>query len=100
YFEAGIRVFDIEDPARPRGIAYYKPPAGQGSIPGSNHANRPSEKSTTDWASSNNRWLRRGAGTQLWFTSPDHGVQVVRFTNALASIGKSMVGRDPIRDLR
>ena len=99
YFEAGVRVFDIQDPAQPKEIAYYKPPAVQGSIPGSNHANRPSEKRTTDWASSNIRWLRRGADTELWFTSQDNGFQIVRFTNALATIGKSMVGHDPIRDL-
>jgi hypothetical protein len=43
--------------------------------------------------------LRRGDETQLWFTSQDNGFQIVRFTNALASIGKSMAGRDPVRDL-
>lgn len=99
YFEAGVRVFDIQDLYRPREIAYYKPPAVQGSIPGSNHANRPSEKRTTDWASSNIRWLRRGNATELWFTSQDNGFHIVRFTNQLAAIGKSMAGRDPIRDL-
>lgn len=99
YFEAGVRVFDIQNPARPREIAYYKPPAVQGAIPGSNHFNRTSEKRTTDWASSNIRWLRRGSLTELWFTSHDNGFQIVRFTNALASIGKSMAGRDPVRDL-
>jgi hypothetical protein len=99
YFEAGLRVFDIQDPSRPREIAYYKPPAMQGSIPGSNHATRTSDKRTTDWASSNIRWLRRGNETELWFTSQDNGFQIVRFTNAQASIGKSMAGRDPVRDL-
>jgi hypothetical protein len=100
YFEAGVRVFDIQDPSRPREIAYYKPPAAAGSIPGSNHANRPGEKRTTDWASSNIRWLRRGNTTELWFTSQDNGFQIVRFTNSLAAIGQAMAGNDPIRDFR
>jgi hypothetical protein len=99
YFEAGLRVFDIQDPARPREIAYYKPPAVQGQIPGSNHFSRQAEKRTTDWVSSNIRWLRRGNQTELWFTSQDNGFHVVRFTNQLASIGRSMAGRDPLRDL-
>ena len=99
YFEAGIRVFDIENPNRPKEIAYYKPPAVSGSIPGSNHATRSGEKRTTDWTSSNIRWLRRGQTTELWFTSQDNGFQIVRFTNSLAAIGKSMVGRDAVRDL-
>jgi len=99
YFEAGVRVFDIQEPSRPREIAYYKPPAVGGSIPGSNHASRPGEKRTTDWASSNIRWLRRGSATELWFTSQDNGFQIVRFTNSLASIGKTMAGSDPVRDL-
>jgi len=43
--------------------------------------------------------LRRGETTELWFTSQDNGFQIVRFTNALAAIGKSMVGRDAVRDL-
>ena len=72
---------------------------GQGTIPGSNHAIRTTDKRTADWASSNIRWLRRGNDTYLWFTSQDNGFQIVRFTNALASIGQSMAGRDPVRDL-
>jgi hypothetical protein len=100
YFEAGVRVFDIQDPYRPKEIAYYKPPAVQGPIPGSNHATRPPDKRTVDWASSNLRWLRRGNDTYLWFTSQDNGFQIVRFTNKLASIGSTMVGSDPMRDQR
>jgi hypothetical protein len=100
YFEAGVRVFDIQNPYRPKEIAYYKPPARQGAIPGSYHAVRSTDKRTTDWASSNLRWLRSGNDTYLWFTSMDNGFQIVRFTNTLASIGQSMAGRDPLRDPR
>lgn len=37
YFNSGIRVFDIRNPARPKEIAYYNP-ASASAVPGSNHA--------------------------------------------------------------
>src|SRR5262249_6785184 len=99
YFEAGVPVFDIQDPYRPKEIAYYKPPPVSRSIPRPHHPPRSGEKRATHRTSSNIRWLRRGETTELWFTSQDNGFQIVRFTNALAAIGKSMVGRDAVRDL-
>jgi hypothetical protein len=89
YFEAGIRVFDVRDPYRPREIAYYKSPARNAMLPGSSnssirrHANR-----TADWASSNVHWHRAGDELHLWFTSHENGFQIVRFTNRLASLAQ------------
>jgi hypothetical protein len=38
-FEAGIRVYDIRHPRRPKEIAYFNPPAVTSVSPGSQHAN-------------------------------------------------------------
>ncbi len=92
YFESGLRVFDIRDPLRPKEIAYYKPPTdgnmrarlGSSDL----YSRRPGRY--TDWTSSNVRWDRRGGELHLWFTSHDNGFQIVRFTNRLASLGKSI----------
>lgn len=36
YFNSGVRVFDIRNPAKPTEIAYFNPPAAT-AVPGSNH---------------------------------------------------------------
>jgi hypothetical protein len=90
YFEAGLRVFDIRDPYRPKEIAYYKPPASATTLPGSSalYSRRPSRY--TDWTSSNVRWHRQGNDLYLWFTSHNNGFQIVRFTNRLTSLAKTV----------
>jgi hypothetical protein len=90
YFEAGLRVFDIRDPYRPREIAYYKPPASSTTLPGSSalYSRRPSRY--TDWTSSNVRWHQQGSDLYLWFTSHNNGFQIVRFTNRLTSLAKTV----------
>ena len=90
YFEAGVRVFDIRDPYRPKEIAYYKPPARSATAPRARRT-RPSGATATgpaDWASSNVRWHRHRHELHLWFTSHDNGFQIVRFTNQLTSLVK------------
>lgn len=82
YFEAGLRVFDIRNPAKPREIAYYNPPAQlakQGELPGSNHIGA----KTADWAGSTPWFAENG---DIWFTTQDNGFQVVRFTKPLRKL--------------
>jgi hypothetical protein len=89
YFEAGVRVFDIRDPYRPREIAYYKPPARAATPSGSSNSSiRRHGNRTADWASSNIHWHRYGDELHLWFTSHENGFQVVKFTNKLTTLAK------------
>jgi hypothetical protein len=92
YFEAGLRVFDIRDPYRPKEVAYYKPPAGNrgAALPGSSalYSRRPTRN--TDWTSSNVRWHREGDDLHLWFTSHNNGFQIVKFTNRLSSLANTV----------
>jgi len=89
YFEAGVRVFDIRDPYRPKEIAYYKPPARSATPSGSSNSSISRHgKRTADWASSNLHWHRYGDELHLWFTSHENGFQIAKFTNGLATMAK------------
>jgi len=89
YFEAGLRVFDIRDPYRPKEIAYYKPATRSATLSGSSSPSLRRGNRNTDWTSSNIRWRRHGDELQLWFTSHENGFQIVKFTNRLASLTKN-----------
>jgi len=103
YFASGLRVFDIRDPYHPKEIAYYKPPArGMAFLPGSQLFSRTPDPEhgtpggghrTTDWASSNVRFVKHKGDLQIWFTSQDNGFQIVRFTNGVLK-GKLKVPKD------
>ena len=78
YFNAGIRVFDIRDPQRPKEIAYFNPAGTRTPSPGSNH-NR-----VGGWVSGGPDWCsaqvqldaKRGL---LWTTCQDNGAVVLKF---------------------
>ena len=85
HFQAGLRVFDIGDPANPKEIAYYKPPARRTDYHAGSNINLPlfgpRFDHTADWASANSRFIWQNGRLHIWFTSQDNGFQVVRFTN-------------------
>ena len=76
-FEAGIRIFDIRDPLRPREIAYFNPGGNGGAAaPGSARSG-----GTSSYTSSAVRFVpERG---EVWFTDQDKGFFVTRFTNGV-----------------
>jgi hypothetical protein len=80
YFNSGIRVFDIRDPAKPKEIAYYNPAGTTTPSPGSNHV------STGQWRAGGPDWcnaqvhLDADRGT-LWTTCQDNGLLMLKFTN-------------------
>ena len=75
YFESGIRVFDIRDPAAPTEIAYYNPPAiSDRALPASSHGG-----GTADRCSAQVRLLP-SAG-QLWTHCQDNEFMTLEFAN-------------------
>jgi hypothetical protein len=82
YFNAGIRVFDIRDPVRPREIAYFNPPGTLTPSPGSNHV------TFAQWRAGGPDWcnaqvhLDADRGT-LWTTCQDNGFLSLKFTNGV-----------------
>jgi hypothetical protein len=81
YFNSGIRVFDIRDPARPREIAYYNPAGTTTPSPGSNHIG---PLVANNWVAGGPDWCsaqvhldaREGV---LWTTCQDNGLLVLKF---------------------
>ncbi|HEX6792908.1 MAG TPA: hypothetical protein VF304_03575, partial [Casimicrobiaceae bacterium] len=80
YFNSGIRVFDIRDPANPKEIAYFNPPGTTTASPGSNHASIGQWRAGgPDWCSAQVH-LNAANGT-LWTTCQDNGVLTLKFTH-------------------
>ncbi|MGQ0700115.1 MAG: LVIVD repeat-containing protein [Panacagrimonas sp.] len=108
FMQSGVRVFDILNPARPREIAYFNPPAQAGKasmLQGSEHAtglgltptvsdivvgglegagNYVINLATRSDANLSTDWCSsppRFVGDQLWVTCQDNGFMVLEFTN-------------------
>jgi hypothetical protein len=83
YFQAGLRLFDIADPAHPREIAYYNPPMKPGYKPGSNYSLTGfGPPNGADWTPAHPQF--RLERREIWFTSHMNGFQVVRLTPNIA----------------
>jgi LVIVD repeat len=96
YRNAGLRVFDIRDPYRPKEIAYYKPPAVRTAfLPGSNSW-EPGVDRTVDRIAGFPRFVKvpanekHGRELHIWFTSDDNGFQVVRFSDTFKARHKDL----------
>jgi hypothetical protein len=82
YFNSGIRVFDIRNPAQPKEIAYFNPPGTASAPPGTNHTIAGNYKAGgPDWCSAQVH-LNASNGT-LWTTCQDHGLLALKFTNGV-----------------
>jgi len=90
YRDAGLRVFDIRDPYRPKEIAYYKPGAARTAhLPGSGGW-APGADRTVDRIAGLPRFVRHGRELHIWFVSDDNGFQVLRFTNTFKAHHKDL----------
>ena len=78
YFESGIRVFDIRDPGKAKGIAYFVPPSVTSPSPGSQN-NRTSANGRPDHCSAQSRFDAKSS--TLLTTCQDNGFLALRFTH-------------------
>jgi hypothetical protein len=69
WYASGLRVFDISDPVRPREVAYYNPPVGEGA------------SRTHDWTTTYPRYVPSTG--QIWFGSKVNGFNVVELNPSL-----------------
>ena len=88
YWGAGLRVFDVRDPYKPKEIAYYKPAAqGTKNLPGSALWNDYTGKArTTDRISANVRFRSINGVDYLWFVGQDNGFMIAKFTKPLSQL--------------
>lgn len=82
WYSAGLRVFDVRDPARPREIAYYQPPPKQETLfdpivppPGAGF-----DAQNPRWDAATSVVRYRPESGHIWFVSIANGFQVVELT--------------------
>jgi len=82
YFNSGIRVFDIRDPAHPKEIAYFNPAGAKEPMPGSSHVSFGQWKAGgPDWCTSRLDFDKeRGLLTTM---CQDNGLLVMKFKNGV-----------------
>ena len=82
YFNSGIRVFDIRDPAHPKEIAYFNPPGVMEALPGSPNAIFPGWKpGRPDWCTSRLDFDK--ANGMLTTMCQDNGLLTMKFENGV-----------------
>ena len=81
-----MRVYDVRDPARPREVAYYNPPAHPGELqPATAGSTGTGVGATSDLTSSDIAFFP--SRNEIGFTSQANGLQVVRLTNGVRMRG-------------
>src|SRR5207302_2108829 len=86
---AGLRVFDVSDPANPKEIAYWKSAAVRTRVLPAAGSWAAGVDRTVDKIAHWPRWVVVGRGSngnatdvQLWTVSDGHGFQVLRFSSS------------------
>lgn len=87
---AGLRVFDIRDPFRPKEIAYYKPGAVRTAFRPSSGSWVPGADRTVDKVAAWAHWSKVGNQWELWFVSDGNGFQIVRFSDWFMTQNRSL----------
>lgn len=91
YFEAGLRVFDIRNPAKPVEVAYYKPPAMRSAVrPGSLLR---SWAPVRDYTADQVLVPKFLPNRDIAFVSSDNGLQIVRFSSQFKNARRELFVR-------
>jgi hypothetical protein len=91
YFNSGIRVFDIRDPARPKEIAYYNPASAKAAVPGSSHSGQ-WKAGSPDWCAS--RLDFDFANKRITTMCQDNGLVVLQFAANTWPFSQSTASRN------
>jgi hypothetical protein len=83
YYSGGLRVFDVRDPAHPKEVAYYQPPATPGTkFPALSPATPDRGSEVSDLTTSVVRY--RPETGEVWVVSVNAGFQVLQLTGVTA----------------
>jgi hypothetical protein len=105
YYTGGLRVFDVQDPTRPKEVAYYHPPPKEDTVlkPISPFFG---DLQTPTWDSVTSDVRYRPETGEIWFVSIANGFQVVEGTGAAGALApcpvrpRASVARDSLRASR
>jgi hypothetical protein len=93
YFNSGVRVFDIREPAHPKEIAYYNPAGQTTPVPGSNHVMfRQWRAGGPDWCASRLDFDK--ANGTLTTMCQDNGLMVMKFKKGVWPFDNSQVAQE------
>jgi hypothetical protein len=86
YYGAGLRVFDVRDPAAPKEIAYYHPPAQPHTILQPLVGTVGGDAQTPAWDSATSVVRYRPESGLIWMASIGGGLSILRLTGRYACV--------------
>jgi hypothetical protein len=93
YYGAGLRVFDVRDPAHPTEIAYYHPPAQPDTVLDPLIGTLGGDAQTPDWDSATSVVRYRPETGQIWVATIGGGLSILELTGEFACVPAATTAR-------